>query len=567
MKKFQTLKLAAAITAGFTLVGCGALDEDDDNKSSSSTGLTKSFNCTDVTTAGERVICIGSADDLSDSAVQKELIDALADAQSGDTYVFPQGRYNLSTTINFEGASLSSNDVDGLTFRGAGIDKTIFDVSGSSADGFLINNTDDLLFEDFGVYESNNNAIKVTKSDGVVMRRVATVWETDYLATNGAYGLYPVETSNVLIEDCFVQGSADAGVYVGQSSNIVVRNNQAVKNVAGIEIENSTNADVYGNTAIGNTGGILVFDLPIGNGKYGSGVRVFDNIVEDNNAPNFANIGSNPGGVHIVPPGTGIIVLSTSDVEIYNNTIKNHQTLAVAITSFLLPDDSVADAPKTSDVTKVSDIHPYAEILLDGWSPFVRNINIFNNTISNDADSNDPQGSLIKDIVNGYHTYQIMTGQTADNGKAYMPHILYDGIGELLVNTVHPDPSVGGLTMLQAIAGGINQVAAAFDAANPAMMNNFTQYSNEDRVCEYNNGENTTSAAVYPRETDAAYSDFNSETMAPKTNVEQFKATTMNDDSMTCTGITKTPLAAATVTIGDTTYGCGVDDTTSTFCK
>ena len=86
--------------------------------------------------------------------------------------------------------------------------------------------------------------------------------------------------------------------------------------MAGIEIENSKYADVYDNEATGNTGGILVFDLPIGNKLYGNSVRVFNNRVIGNNTRNFATNGSFEGGVHIVPPGTGIIILSTSGVEI-----------------------------------------------------------------------------------------------------------------------------------------------------------------------------------------------------------------------------------------------------------
>ena len=59
-----------------------------------------------------------------------------------------------------------------------------------------------------------------------------------------------------------MKGASDAGIYVGQSRNIVVRRNQVEFNVAGIEIENSTDADVYDNMATNNTGGILVFNLP-----------------------------------------------------------------------------------------------------------------------------------------------------------------------------------------------------------------------------------------------------------------------------------------------------------------
>ncbi len=565
VRPMRVLPLAiAAISLG--LSACGG------SSSSAPTGLQKAFNCTDSNAPGARVICIGSANDLSDASVQDELIEALAGAETGDTFVLPQGRYAFNTTIDFNGL-VDNIPVSNLTFRGAGMDKTIIDASGASADGFLINNTDHLIFEDFGIYESNNNALKVTKSDGVIMRRMATVWETDYQSTNGAYGLYPVETSNVLIEDCYVKGSADAGIYVGQSDKIVVRNNIAEKNVAGIEIENSTEADVYGNTATGNTGGILIFDLPIGNGKYGSGVRVFDNLVEANNAPNFANVGSFAGGVHIVPPGTGIIVLSTSDVEIYNNIIKDHQTTSIAITSYMLPDDKVADAPNTDvggEVMSYGDIHPYAEIFMDGWSPFVRNINIRDNTISLAPALNNPQGSLIEDLIAGYESFHEQLPDVA-GGKTTVPHILYDGVGELLANTPNPDGE--GESIMQAIAGGINQVAAAIEENIPGApeftaidLNKFAPYAIDGGVCQSNNdidGVDLFAASVY--ETTATLSTFSDG--APLSKLEQLAggnlsiATSVMADPngvMSCgSGFEGTP---ATVTFNDMTFGCTADD-------
>src|SRR5690606_21496954 len=121
-----------------------------------------------------------------------------------------------------------------------------------------------------------------------------------------------------------------------------------------------------------------------------------------------AKVGTFAGGVHIVPPGTGVIVLSTSDVEIYNNTIKDHQTTSIAITSYMLPDDKVAAVPDQDvggEVMSYGDIHPYAEVFMDGWSPFVRNINIHNNTISLAAALNNPQGALIQDLIDGYKAF------------------------------------------------------------------------------------------------------------------------------------------------------------------
>ncbi|WP_420590626.1 parallel beta-helix domain-containing protein [Bacterioplanoides sp.] len=581
--RIKPLALVTAMAmASLALSGCGS----DDKKSNNNNPVAasgKAFDCTESSTAGARVICIGSADDLSDQKVQDDLIAALAVAKTGDTFILPSGRYNFNSTIEFNGL-VDNVAVSNLTFRGAGKDKTIIDASGAAADGFLINNTNYLTFEDFGIYESNNNALKVTKSNGVIMRNMATVWETDYQASNGAYGLYPVETTNVLIEDCFVKGSADAGIYVGQSDKIVVRNNIAEKNVAGIEIENSTNADVYGNTARGNTGGILVFDLPIGNGKYGSGVRVFDNEVTANNAPNFAKTGTFAGGVHIVPPGTGVIVLSTSDVEIYHNKIRDHQTISIAIASYILADDKVAQPPKTNvgvgegQVRNYGDIHPYATAFMDGWSPFVRNLNIHDNTITVADGIDNPQGDLIKDLITGLKAFHQGNPDIA-SGKTTAPHILYDGIAELLANT--PRPGGQGESMIAAIAGGINQVAAGIKANipgakdyTPINMAAFAAYAEDSGVCQSDialNDPKLFAASVY--QTSATADTF--ATGAPREKLQMLAAgvtgvanAIMRDPNgvMNCASENAFKGSPVTVTFNDKTFGCTTDDRSKAAC-
>ena len=78
-------------------------------------------------------------------------------------------------------------------------------------------------------------------ADGVVFRRVRVEWTNGPSSENGAYGLYPVECRNVLIEECVAIGASDAGIYVGQSVDVIVRRSRAEYNVAGIEIENTRN--------------------------------------------------------------------------------------------------------------------------------------------------------------------------------------------------------------------------------------------------------------------------------------------------------------------------------------
>ncbi|MEZ5801557.1 MAG: parallel beta-helix domain-containing protein [Nitratireductor sp.] len=209
------------------------------------------------------------------SDAQERLAEALINAQSGDTIWLGIGRYELS-----DGLSL---DVDDVSLRGIGPDSSILSFSGQkgSGEGLLVT-SDRVTLAGFAVENSKGDGIKSKGSDTITFRDIRVEWTGGPKAENGAYGLYPVSSKNVLIENSLVRGASDAGIYVGQSENIVVRNNVAEYNVAGIEIENSFKADVHGNTARHNTGGIPDFRpaKPAQQGR--RDIRVFDNDLVDN---------------------------------------------------------------------------------------------------------------------------------------------------------------------------------------------------------------------------------------------------------------------------------------------
>jgi len=160
---------------------------------------------------------------------------------------------------------------------------------------------------------------------------VRVEWTNGPDEKNGAYGLYPVQCERVLIEKSVSIGASDAGIYVGQSKNIVVKRSRAEFNVAGIEIENSMNADVYDNVATHNAGGILVFDLPDLPQQGGHSTRVYRNKVVDNDTPNFAPKNST---VAAVPTGTGFMVLANDEVAFFDNRVENNRSANVLILSF-----------------------------------------------------------------------------------------------------------------------------------------------------------------------------------------------------------------------------------------
>lgn len=284
--------------------------------------------------------------------IEKTLQTQFILAEPGDTITIPEGVHQIRGTLSIEGK-------ENLVIRGFDMDKSILSFSGQTdgAQGLSITNSKNIVLEKFTVQDSKGDAIKAQYVDGIVFRSVKTEWTGGPKETNGAYGLYPVQCTNVLIEFSVAIGASDAGIYVGQSNDIIVRHSTAYHNVAGIEIENSFDAIVYANHTYENTGGILVFDLPDLVQKKGGNIRVYHNIVRNNNLDNFAPPGNIVGKVL---PGTGVMVLAANDVHIYENTIQNNKSIGTGIVSYFITEEAFTDSlynPYTSDIHIYNNIY------------------------------------------------------------------------------------------------------------------------------------------------------------------------------------------------------------------
>ncbi|MEZ5891687.1 MAG: parallel beta-helix domain-containing protein [Parvularculaceae bacterium] len=258
----------------------------------------------------------------ADASYAETLMAQLIDAKPGDVITIPEGKFSFDRSL-----SLSA---DGVTIKGAGMDKTVLSFKGqiAGAEGLLVTG-DDFTIEDLAIEDTKGDALKITESENVIIRRVRTEWTGGPKTENGAYGIYPVQVKNLLMEESVAIGASDAGLYIGQSQNVVIRNNRAERNVAGIEIENTFDADVYGNIATENTGGILVFNMP--NLKQpGARSRVYNNQIFKNNTKNFGLPGT---AVASVPAGSGVVVNSNDYVEIFDNDIRDNKTANVIIAS------------------------------------------------------------------------------------------------------------------------------------------------------------------------------------------------------------------------------------------
>ncbi|MGE5952590.1 MAG: parallel beta-helix domain-containing protein [Qipengyuania vulgaris] len=314
---------------------------------------------------------------------QERLQEALILAQPGDEILLSAGRYQLT-----DGLSL---DVDNVTLRGEGMDGTVLDFTAQAGAGEgLLVTSDNVTLRDFAVENPKGDGIKSKGADNIVYHRLRVTWTRGPHPENGAYAVYPVESTGVLIDGVKVTGASDAGIYVGQSDRITVRNSIAEANVAGIEIENSRNALVEHNIATRNTGGILVFDLPNLPVMGGGNVIVRNNLVVANDTPNFAPPGNIVAGVR---RGTGIMVMANEDVLIEGNVLSGNPTAPVMVIAYVQPFED------------------------ERYNPLARNIVIGENAF--EGGGYDPQlegGEMLKAAFGGE-----------------LPPVMWDGLGSLYV--------------------------------------------------------------------------------------------------------------------------------------
>jgi len=187
-------------------------------------------------------------------------------------------------------------------------------------------------------------------------------------------------------------------------------------------------------------------------------VKAYQNKIHDNNIKNFAKAGSfgTYWGVGNAAPGSGVIVLSASNVEIYNNQIKNNNSSAIALASGLAVDDKAL------------------EKINDNYFPISRNISIHDNELA--------MGDRFPEPAFEHHMGKLLVGieqklQVTDpsrKGKR-IPLIMYDGVSTNILKSgkdQYPDS-----LCIQQQKDNIFVNAALLDMGNPAKWNPTTDWS------------------------------------------------------------------------------------------
>ncbi|MBX2798959.1 MAG: right-handed parallel beta-helix repeat-containing protein [Myxococcales bacterium] len=387
-----------------------ATDTTTEETGDTGTAADEPLTCADVARTNCMEIAAGDS---------QALLDAVNTLGDDSAIVLGEGTYTLDNQVTVR--------AEGFTLMGQGIDKSILDFSPVQVQVNGVDMVgDDVHVEGLTILEAPKDGLRIENSDGVVIRRVKVSWANESDSTNGAYGIYPVKVSRVLMEDSEAYNASDAGIYVGQCQHAIVRNNVAMGNVAGMEIENTQFADVYGNRAEDNTAGLVVFDLP-GNPVVGRDVRIHDNVIINNNRKNFA-----PGGtVREIPAGTGTFAMASRRVEIDNNRYENNGTSDIAVISGLTV-DSNPSSWYLKESALVGDTSGFAkEMRVDdeGFANY-RSYDIYIHDNTHKGSGLDPDGALVNGLPGfGSLLKEIYTDRDNDVLRP-VDELLYDALGE-----------------------------------------------------------------------------------------------------------------------------------------
>jgi parallel beta-helix repeat protein len=292
----------------------------------------------------------------------------IENADPGDVICLAEGTYEMDTTIN---VSL----VGDLTIKGIGDspDDTVLNFGGPGSGIGIFVQQDDVTVENLWVKNTGANGIEQDGTSGSIFRKVHVSWENENQEENGAYGIYPTNCEDTLVEYSQATDAADAGIYIGkcgwlddETTGGIVRYNIAANNVAGLEVENCLDVVAHDNYVIGNTGGLMPLQQPISADRpANTGVLLENNRVYCNNGENFATTGV----VQIIPVGTGLLNLGGQGVEIRNNDVQGNDTLGLAIVSSSFTCDAAgADCPPYS-----YDYNPYAQDIYAHDNYFLNN--------------------------------------------------------------------------------------------------------------------------------------------------------------------------------------------------
>lgn len=281
---------------------------------------------------------------------EQSLRSTLNSMSDGDQILLPKGKFLVS-----KGFAAFANDI---SLTGQGMEETIiaFKQGAEGAQGLLLTGNN-IQVSGLAIEDSPGDGLVIKKSNQVSIKDVKVSWPS---ATPKGYGIYPVSSSNITLTHCKTFDATEAGLYVGQSSNVIVSQNISQHNLTGIQVENSDHVKIHSNTLEHNAIGIVVSSMPYLPKKGASDIHIHDNQIKQNNRQPPTK--SDNSYLNSMYAGSGINLIAVKDTVVEANHFSGHKLHDILIASFYLFQQSL-----------IADHRYYA---------YPNNVRILNNTFS-----------------------------------------------------------------------------------------------------------------------------------------------------------------------------------------
>ncbi|WP_243075761.1 parallel beta-helix domain-containing protein [Microbacterium sp. SS28] len=257
-------------------------------------------------------------------------IQAAVDAAApGDTIRVPAGVYEEAVTITTSGLTLVGEPgavLDG-TRLGAQVGIRVRGVSGARLA--------DITIQGFEIRGYSLSGVLVRGVDGF------RITGGNYI-DNPLYGIFPVATTDGRIDHNTVRGSFDSGIYIGQSTDILIDGNVVHDNTVGIEVELASRVTVRDNVATANSVGAIIFVIPGRAVKVTEDILIEGNTLSGNRRPNTNTDADEL--LAAVPGGIGVLNVGGDRVTLRGNTVSGNASAGIGVIS--LPPEYAALDPQ-----------------------------------------------------------------------------------------------------------------------------------------------------------------------------------------------------------------------------
>ncbi len=237
-------------------------------------------------------------------------------AHPGDIVRVPPGVYHENVLVT----------KDNITIEGSA--GAILDGTGLGGSGITVRSPNPIVR--INGFRLTGLRIQNYVRNGVILNRVDH-YQIDHgeYVNNLAYGIFPIRSTQGLIEFNKVSGSDDTGIYIGQSSDAVIRNNHVTDCTVGISAEVSSSISVEDNRVMDNTIGMLAAVLPGLSVTETTNIQISRNLFVRNNRPNPV---SDPSDIlSQLPTGVGILLFGADQVTVRDNKVMNNDSAGIAV--------------------------------------------------------------------------------------------------------------------------------------------------------------------------------------------------------------------------------------------